>query len=57
MIDLRATAFAGLVVSAVLIGAWLWELSQGRDGGPYGQVMAVGGLAYVVAVAVLRLRS
>ena len=57
MIDLRATAFAGSVVTAVLIGAWLWELSRGRDGGPYGQVLAVGGLAYLVAIAVLRWRS
>ena len=57
MIDLRATAFAGLVVITVLIGAWLWELAHGRDGSPYGQLAAVGGLAYLVAVAVLRRRS
>ena len=45
MIDLRATSASGLVVLVVLIGAWLYELSQGRDGNPYGQIMAVGGLA------------
>ncbi len=57
MIDLRASAFAGLVVITVLAGAWLWELSQGEDGSPYSEVMAVGGIAYVAAVVVLRRRS
>jgi hypothetical protein len=56
-IDLRASAAAGLVVITVLIGCWLWELSQGRDGGPYGQVLAVGGIAYILAVAFLRSRA
>ncbi len=57
MIDLRASAFAGLVVIAILLGAWLWQLSQGEDGSPYGQVLAAGGIAYVLALAVLRWRS
>jgi sterol desaturase/sphingolipid hydroxylase (fatty acid hydroxylase superfamily) len=57
MIDLRATAFAGVVVLLALTGAWLWELAQGDDGSPYGQVMAVGGLSYIAAVAFLRSRS
>ena len=57
MIDLRASAFAGLVVILVLGGAWLWELARGDDGSPYSQVLAVGGLSYVVAVAVLRWRA
>jgi hypothetical protein len=57
MIDLRATAFAGLVVIFVLIGAWLWELAHGRDGSPYTQVCALGGIAYVLAIAVLRVRG
>jgi hypothetical protein len=57
MIDLRASAFAGLVVIAVLIGSWLWELAHGDDGSPYGQVMAVGGLAYIAAIAFARWRS
>ncbi len=54
MIDLRASAFAGLVIVSVLVGAWLWELAHGDDGSPYGQLCAVGGLAYILAVAVLR---
>ena len=57
MIDQRATSFAGMVVVAVLLGAWLYELTQGRDGEPYVQLGALGGVAYVVAVAVLRLRG
>jgi hypothetical protein len=57
MIDLRATAFAGGAVIVVVAGAWLWELSQGEDGNPYTWIMATGGLAYIVAVVVARLRS
>jgi hypothetical protein len=56
-IDLRASAAAGFVVITVIIGGWLWEVSNGDDGSPYVQLGAVGGLAYVVAVAVLRQRS
>ncbi len=57
MIDLRATAFTGGALLVVLSGAWLWELAQGEDGSPYGQVMAVGGIAYIAAICVLRRRS
>ena len=57
MIDLRATAFAGAAVIVVVTGAWLWELSQGEDGNPYTWILASGGLAYIVAVIVERLRS
>jgi hypothetical protein len=56
-IDLRASAAAGFVVITVIIGGWLWEVSNGDDGSPYVQLGAVGGLVYVVAVAVLRQRS
>jgi hypothetical protein len=57
MIDLRASALAGLVTVVVVIASWLWEIAHGRDGSPYGQIAAVGGIAYVVAVALLRWRS
>ena len=57
LIDLRATALAGMVTLTAILGCWLWELAHGRDGGPYGQLAAVGGVAYVVAVAVGRRRG
>jgi hypothetical protein len=56
-IDLRATATAGTVIVVAIIGSWLYELTQGRDGEPYVQLGALGGVAYIVAVAVLRLRG
>ena len=56
-IDLRASAFGGFVVLLVTIGAWLYELADGRDGNPYGQLLAVGGLAYIAAIVYLRARS
>jgi multisubunit Na+/H+ antiporter MnhB subunit len=56
-IDLRATSMSGLVILLVLIGAWLYELAHGRDGSPYGQIMAIGGLSYLVALLFLRWRS
>jgi hypothetical protein len=56
-IDLRATALAGLVTIVVIIAAWLWEIAHGRDGSPYGQLAAVGGIAYIAAVALLRWRG
>jgi len=39
------------------IGMCLWEWSHGRDGSPYAQLGAIGGVAYVASLAVLRLRS
>ncbi len=57
MIDLRASAFAGLVVIVVLAGGWLWELAHAKDGSPYSEIMAVGGVAYIAAIAFLRWRA
>lgn len=57
MIDLRATAFAGVVTIVVILGAGLVEIAKGEDGNPYGQLAAVAGLAYIVGVALLRWRS
>jgi hypothetical protein len=56
-IDLRASAFGGFVVILAAIGAWLYELADGRDGSPYGQLLGVGGIAYILAVAFLRRRG
>jgi hypothetical protein len=57
LIDLRATAFAGLTVLTVMIGAWLYDLAQGGNGNPYGTLLAISGVAYIVGVAVGRWRS
>jgi hypothetical protein len=57
MIDLRATAFAGVVTILAIIGAWLVAIASGEDGSPYGQLGAVAGIAYIVGVALLRWRS
>ena len=56
-IDLRASAFGGFVVILAATGAWLHELADGRDGSPYGQLLGIGGVAYIAAIAVLRRRS
>jgi hypothetical protein len=57
MIDLRASAAAGIVLILIVIGAWLVEVARGQDGSPYSQLGAVAGIAYIVAIAVLRHRS
>jgi len=56
-IDLRASAFGGLAMILAATGAWLYQFADGRDGSPYGQLLAVAGLAYIAAIACLRRRS
>jgi membrane protein YdbS with pleckstrin-like domain len=56
-LDLTATTLTGLVLICAVIGMCFWEWAHGRDGTPYSQLGAVAGLAYVVALVVLRLRS
>jgi hypothetical protein len=54
--DLRATAAAGQVlILAVIIGA-LVELARGHSGVPYIWLGALAGLAYLVSVAIDRVR-
>ncbi len=56
-IDLRATAFAGIVVIlAILVGA-IAELARGHSGAPYIWLAAIAGLAYLAAVVAQRLRG
>ena len=40
-----------------MIGAFLYEIANGDDGSPYAQLGAIGGVAYIAAVALLRWRS
>lgn len=47
----------GLVLITVIIGAWLVEIARGDDGSPFAALGAVGGVAYIVIVAVLRRRG
>ena len=56
-IDLHATALSGIVVISAVIVMCLWEWAHGRDGSPYSLLGAIGGVAYVLAIAGLRLRS
>jgi len=57
LIDLTATAFSGLVLIATLVVAWLVQIAQGHSGNPYGWLMAIAGLAYLLAVVFMRWRS
>ncbi len=57
MLDLRATAFAGLVLILVVIGAVFYELARGQSPSPYSQLGAVAGVAYLVALIGLQRRS
>jgi hypothetical protein len=56
-IDQAASAISGCVVILAMAGAWLYELAEGRDGSPYGQLLAVAGIAYIAAIAFLCRRS
>lgn len=57
MLDLRATAFSGLVLILVVIGAVIYELARGQNPSPYGQLGAIAGVAYLVALIGLQRRS
>ena len=57
MIDLRAVAYTGMVLITFIIGGFLYEIADGQDGQPYSLMGAVGGLSYIVFVALLRWRS
>ena len=56
-IDIHATAFAGTVVIAAVIVGFLVEVARGRDGTPFTWLGALGGLAYLAAIVVMRLRG
>ena len=56
-LDLRATAVSGLVVLLAALVAWLVATARGQSGSPYGWLLAVGGLAYLIAFAFFRWRG
>ena len=43
-----------MVIIVAIIGACLWEWAHGRQGSPYSQLGALGGVSYIVALLVLR---
>jgi hypothetical protein len=56
-IDVHATALTGNVTIVAIIAMCLWEWGHGRDGAPYTQLGALSGLAYILALGLLRWRS
>lgn len=56
-IDIYATALAGLAVIIAIIVAFVIELARGHSGSPYAWLGAIGGLAYLVAIVVFRIRG
>ena len=56
-IDIHATAFAGTVVIVAIIVGFAVELAKGHDGNPFTWLGALGGLAYLAAIVIMRLRG
>ena len=56
-IDIHATAFAGTVVIVAVIVGFVVELARGHNGNPFTWLGALGGLAYLLAIVVMRLRG
>jgi hypothetical protein len=56
-IDIHATALTGMVLIAVIIGAFLVEVARGDDGQPWSLLGAVAGITYIASVLLLRARS
>jgi hypothetical protein len=56
-LDLHATTLSGMAVLTAVIAMCLWEWAHGRSGEPYTLLGAIGGVTYIGAVAVLRLRG
>ena len=56
-IDLHATALAGFAVIVAIIIAFLVELARGHSGNPYAWLGAIGGLTYIAAIIIFRIRG
>lgn len=56
-IDIHASAIAGLVVITAILVAFAVEVARGHSGSPYAWLGAIGGLAYLLAIIVLRRRG
>lgn len=56
-IDIHATALAGLAVIIAVIIGFLVELARGHNGNPYGWLGAIGGITYLAAIIIFRIRG
>ena len=56
-IDIHATALAGLAVILAIIVAFIVDLAKGHSGTTYGWLGAIGGITYLVAIVVFRIRG
>jgi hypothetical protein len=56
-IDIHATALAGLAMILAVIVGFLVELARGHNGSPYGWLGAIGGITYIAAIIVFRIRG
>ena len=56
-IDIHATALAGLAVITAVIIAFLVELARGHNGNPYSWLAAIGGVTYIAAIIIFRIRG
>ena len=57
MIDIHATALAGVAVIYAVIVMFVIELARGHNGNPYGWLGAIGGIAYIAAIVIFRIRG
>ncbi|MFI6511058.1 hypothetical protein ACIBCT_25920 [Streptosporangium sp. NPDC050855] len=55
-IDGEATGIAGMTLMAAVVIGFVVEIAQGQDGHPYGVLAMIAGVAYVLALVVLRIR-
>jgi hypothetical protein len=55
-IDRSASLTAGMVALLAALVMFMVEIARGEDGSPYYQLLALGGLSYVVSLTWLRFR-
>ena len=55
-IDQSASLVAGMTVLLAVLAMFVVEIAQGKDGSPYSQLGALGGVTYVVALVWFRYR-
>lgn len=56
-VDMNATALAGVAIMFALIAAFVVQLAQGEDTTPYSELLALGGVTYIGALAWFRWRG